>query len=602
MRGRVLAVLSLFWTWAATLNSAEASCADSTVQLIVPAVAIGSTLPVSWQVDPRCDVIETGLLLGRDVTTLSPVGQPIYVSRGSYADEIPIGDSGTYWVAAYAMDESGARIQSRPRFVSVVVLPPVLGPYGSHGPLPFYTGTDDDFLKPAGEPHFASLRALNFLSGRTRQSVLSHVIMDHHTTSRVIASTHRDEVEAQQSQPLPFGFSPNTGNVTSALTLLEQLFTRRFPRPGLYAVSCTASDESDPALSTCQAPLFDTNDPRALNLNLAFEDELVTQSGFGITLRNTAFASSTATFFIPAPPPGKRVQTARLRAFFATQAAAVGAAAPQLNGRPPRSAERLICSPSFTGFDIFVCFGVLTWDFTNDAKALSAQGGGLLTIVPTPPPQGVADMSIHGEDQHIQISLMALVLAANFPWRHGGPSDNALTITFEAACPQDLKLTVTPAKVRPQLPSTTRLSGELATFPTQATVEAVVKTCPPQGGGVGSVQVAVRIDDTQPLPGTDDAGGHFHDTRPARARGTLDAATCLAVLDAQGVGSCMVTYRPSAVSSVETIVAQATGFADARTQVTVLVPALTNLADVRTNFFRLTGRTPTTQTTTGAPS
>lgn len=31
---------------------------------------------------------------------------------------------------------------------------------GSHGPPPFYTGSDDDFLTPAGEPHFASLKAV----------------------------------------------------------------------------------------------------------------------------------------------------------------------------------------------------------------------------------------------------------------------------------------------------------------------------------------------------------------------------------------------------------------------------------------------------------
>lgn len=179
------------------------------------------------------------------------------------------------------------------------------------------------------------------------------MIREQHTASRVIASTHREEVEAEQSLPLPFGLSPNTANVGSALDLLDQLFTLRFPRTGLYAVSCDANDFAG-VVTSCRAPLFSSN-PGDVNLALAFEDELVTESGLGITLRNTALTSSTATFFIPAPPPGKRVQTARLTAFFVTQAAAAGAAAPQLNGRPPLSAERLICGPSFTGFDIFVC-------------------------------------------------------------------------------------------------------------------------------------------------------------------------------------------------------------------------------------------------------
>ena len=75
---RLRFVLWLVGTWAVTLSTAEASCTDSTIRLVIPPVAIGSTISASWQIDPACDVIETGLLLGNDVTTLSPAGEPIY--------------------------------------------------------------------------------------------------------------------------------------------------------------------------------------------------------------------------------------------------------------------------------------------------------------------------------------------------------------------------------------------------------------------------------------------------------------------------------------------------------------------------------------------
>jgi hypothetical protein len=106
------------------------------------------------------------------------------------------------------------------------------------------------------------------------------------------------------------------------------------------------------------------------------------------------------------------------------------------------------------------------------------------------------------------------------------------------------------------------------------------------------VNVQFAVDPGLPQPGTPDAGGHTHDTRPARARGTLNPSSCTAILDAGGVGTCRVTYEPSEVSSVETLTATAAGFPGAQARVSVQVPGLTNLADVLTNFFRLTGQTP----------
>jgi hypothetical protein len=59
------------------------------------------------------------------------------------------------------------------------------------------------------------------------------------------------------------------------------------------------------------------------------------------------------------------------------------------------------------------------------------------------------------------------------------------------------------------------------------------------------------------------------------------------------MGSCSVTYHPSEVSGIETIQATGDGFGSAQAMVTVQVPELINLADIQTNFFRLTGQTGT---------
>ena len=66
---------------------------------------------------------------------------------------------------------------------------------------------------------------------------------------------------------------------------------------------------------------------------------------------------------------------------------------------------------------------------------------------------------------------------------------------------------------------------------------------------------------------------------------------CTAVIDETGVGSCTVTYQPSQVSGVETILAQADDFPNATAKVRVEAPGLASFADIRTNFFRLTGQT-----------
>src|SRR5262249_1730835 len=56
-----------------------------------------------------------------------------------------------------------------------------------------------------------------------------------------------------------------------------------------------------------------------------------------------------------------------------------------------------------------------------------------------------------------------------------------------------------------------------------------------------------------------------------------DAPSCTINVLPDGTGSCTVTYRPSEVGSVETVVASADGFPDAETRIQVEVPGLVPL-------------------------
>lgn len=154
------AIMLAVTTWAASVSHAEASCAGSSINVAALPTLISEAIFAAWHIEPACDVIESGLMLGREPTALAPVGQPIYGYRTAYQQAIPVSESGRYWIAAYAMDEAGGFIQSPPRLVPILVPPSLLAvPHGSHGAPSFYTGTDADFLQPAGNPHFASLKA-----------------------------------------------------------------------------------------------------------------------------------------------------------------------------------------------------------------------------------------------------------------------------------------------------------------------------------------------------------------------------------------------------------------------------------------------------------
>lgn len=89
---------------------AEATCRQSQIALGVASPVVGATVPVSWAITPACDVIKTGLLFGTSRQALAPAGQPTYNVLSSYHESLSVGQSGAYWVAAYAVDEAGIQI------------------------------------------------------------------------------------------------------------------------------------------------------------------------------------------------------------------------------------------------------------------------------------------------------------------------------------------------------------------------------------------------------------------------------------------------------------------------------------------------------------
>jgi len=509
-------------------------------------------------------------LLGSDPSNLAPVGQSIYGSRTIYQQEILVAQSGEYWVAAYARDEAGDHIQS-PAHLVLVALPPAPfpGPHGSHGAPPSYTGTDDDFLRPAGQPHYSSLRK----GTRSRMGIwFAGTPYWFGDAWRHVSSTHREEVLAEQG-PLRVGdvaVPVDPGAVGTALDGFDQVIFDWYPRPGLYIVGCTAWASAWSRSSGC-GPVYNPSYP---SLGLEYSETL--WGSF------TETARSGATYFVPRPPPGKRVQSARLRVYanvFRGESSAL-----RLNGRPPTAIEMI--PPQGSG-NLWV-----TWDFTEEARALAAQGGGLLDLNPDPIPPTVPGPGFSS-------AHYILWLNVDYPWWHGAAGVGDLRIIFEEDCPKELTAEVTPDIVRPVIPAGNTIPPGLSALPTQATVTGRVKTCPSQNGTPpASVEVSFEV--RAPTGDTAQAGGHVHDTRPAEAYGSLEmpagpkVSRCtVAAFDPEGVGSCTVPYHSSEVSGIETIVARATGFNDAQTGVMVQVGGLENLAQVSTNFWRLTGRTTT---------
>ncbi len=319
---------------------------------------------------------------------------------------------------------------------------------------------------------------------------------------------------------------------------------------------------------------------------------LETQAGSG---------RSTVTYFIPRSPRGKRLQSARLRAFVTGRGDFSDFAALRLGGKSPAAVEPL-CSAAGNGLPrgFNACLLWVTWDFTEEARALSAQGGGELELTLDPIPAAANDCQAGDSCIFERVAAYILQLDVNYPWRHG-TADNALTITFEEACPQELEVSVTPSRVLPGLPPgfpepwSQPLSPGSATM---ATVEARVKSCrtqalnPSPAASPTTASVVVTLEIHPPAAGSTDAAGHLHSEsrRPTgilRDQNGQKVTSCTATLDDQGMGACTVTYDAPESSGTETIVARAQGFNDAQTRVTVAVPGLQDLAAVQSLFAPL---------------
>jgi hypothetical protein len=292
---------------------------------------------------------------------------------------------------------------------------------------------------------------------------------------------------------------------------------------------------------------------------------------------STSSARASLTYFIPKPPPGKRVGSARLRLFANVVSGEVSGL--QLSGMPPTSIEVLSCSGSPN------CNLWVTWDFTEEAGRLAGQGGGHLdlSLDPIPP-------TVLGPD--ISRAWYVLFPDVNYPWFHGGAS-GALTVTFVEDCPKELQIEVDSESVRPELPAGSSIPAFLRSIPTKATVTARVKSCPSESGAPPpSVEVTFEI--VAPASGTPEAGGHDLVHNGQRPKGTFEkspsaggqsTATCTVTsFDAAGVGTCKVTYYSNEVSGVEKITGRASGFPGAEVAISVEVPGLMDLPEAPARY------------------
>ncbi|MCI0371695.1 MAG: hypothetical protein L0214_10010 [candidate division NC10 bacterium] len=587
--------------WVGAGGLAEASCAGSQIQVAAPPIVVGAAISVAWRLEPACDVIETGLLWGADATALTRVGPPIYGQRAAYHQAIPVSASGRYWLAAYARDEAGGTVQSDPLPVQVAVPPPPFGPlpgpHGSHGAPPTYTGTDADFLRQAGNPHFASLRRLDFSSPSliTQEEPFGLFHPFAGINDRLVASTHSDDVRAGHAQPLTVGpvtLTPNAADIEQAIAhLTEQFVAFGHPRPGLYAVGCRLEVER----GLVRGGVVCFPDVRVYRREFG---GLIAQYGERFEEANTPFQHSiarlssqtTATYFIPALAAGTRLVSAKL----VMDIHLLGDPSQmRLSQKPPEFIFVVSLTPcGGTNF----CRVLAGWDFTPEAAALAAQGGGELplTFDPIPPAFDITTPAPFGGFFRISWGAYGGFLQVDYPWSHGF-GFNGLTLTFEEACPQEPKLEVTvmPQDLRPVLPLDTRVPGYILERQTEATVTARITTCPPQGGSPpASVEVTFEV---LPPSGSPGDGGHAHNsTRPTgtlRDLGTGEEVKRCTVttFDADGMGSCTlpVPYRAPEVSGVERIRATAPGFPAATKEVTVEVHRLAPLLEAPAKYVRV---------------
>ena len=118
--GRVIVGLACGLILVLAVSAAEPACTAS--ELTVKARGGIGALSVSWQLTPPCDVAETGIFLGRELSMLTRVGAAIRRVEASYSATVPVEQTGVYWVAAYVVDTAGDMITSEPDFAPVVVL------------------------------------------------------------------------------------------------------------------------------------------------------------------------------------------------------------------------------------------------------------------------------------------------------------------------------------------------------------------------------------------------------------------------------------------------------------------------------------------------
>jgi hypothetical protein len=114
------------------VSAAEPACTDSDLTVIARG-GIGA-LSVSWRLTPPCDVAETGLLLGRELSMLTRVGAAIRRLEASYSSMVPVEQTGVYWVAAWVVDTAGNMVTSEPDFAPVLVFDE--DSIEAHGPAP----------------------------------------------------------------------------------------------------------------------------------------------------------------------------------------------------------------------------------------------------------------------------------------------------------------------------------------------------------------------------------------------------------------------------------------------------------------------------------
>ncbi len=569
IRRLAFTLVSILVTWAGGVRLAEASCAGTSIHVsVAPIVWLSDVIPVAWHIDPACAVIETGLLLGRDPAALTPAGQPIYGQRTSYEQDLPVREGGGYVVAAYARDEAGSVVESPPQVV-VIDVPPVLPPdtHGSHGPLPFYTGTDADFLQPAGEPHYASLRSATLRNQRFVTDLFSEGF-----DNRLTASTQPTEVRAEQQPPLEVGgvaFAVPPAEVDRALGDLDTTFrSLGYPRSGLYLVSCGvfARFQPDQRRSGPACGFFISLSPVSL--------------GYGEAAGGGGHASmrSSATYVIPKPPAGKRVQSARLRVFttVVSDPQTRNFSAIRLSGKSPTTVDTVAC---FDGNLFSNCFGWVTWDFTAEARALAAQGGGELPLTLDPIPPVI--FRFPGLDG--SLANYTITPSVNYPWQHDH-ENGALTLTFETDCPRELKVSVTPDELRPRMPRGQVEAAGLTNIGTTAEVTVTASACPTPGQTPAPVDVTLEV--RPPVVSNDgENGGHLHASLNSARRltgtfldyyynGGQTTASCRIETFVEGVGTCTVQYFTRDMSGVETLVATAADYPEAKAQVKVRVPVL----------------------------